>query len=300
MNSFAPIDPKLIDTPSPEIANSPEGKSGYVDDGGNTRDVLMDMCGAAAVRDFPKALWIEPRDWEDKARENDLNKTWAFNYIDRFTNQDPTHECTCHSLRANAEAARNRQRGIIFPDGPKKNFRYEESKQGSVWLSPLSIYSEANPGQWGGANVRQVLEIACRRGFLPEKIQPNEYGFKHTIQGTTGKGNNNQSSGPWVRLRDFPEGWEETGKLLMPQEVVFAESYEQAICLMLHGIAVSVGRAGHAVPWTHWNATERSPGYTDSYDVTRYDSERTAKSAWQGSFAIVTMTTPDDWDKPAG
>jgi hypothetical protein len=291
MNSFSPVPTNLIDVPLPP--------DGYIDDGGNTLDVLKAMCGAA-TRDFPKEFWVEPADRADKSRENDKNHTWPINYVDRFTNQNPTHECTCHSLTRNAEGARNKQRGIIFPDGPKKDFRYEESKQGSVWLSPLSIYAEANPRQWGGANVRQVLEIACRRGFLPEKIQPREYGFKHSLQGTTGQGGLNQSKGPWVRLSNFPEGHEETSKNFKPLEVVFPESWEEALCLVLNGVLVSVGRSGHAVPWAFWNEAEQVMGYVDSYDVVRYDSLRTVKSAWQGSFAIVSMTTPDDWDKPAG
>lgn len=292
MNSFAPVPTNLVDVTVPF--------SGYVDDGGNTVDVLRDVCGAA-VRDFPKSMWIEPKDWADKARENDKNHTWPINYVDRFTNQAPTHECTCHSLTRNAEGARNKQRGIIFPDGPKKGFRYEESKtSGSVWIAPSSVYNEANPRQWGGANVRQVLEIACRRGMLPETIQPRDYGFKHAIPGTTGRGGLNQSSGPWLPLSRFPEGWQETAKWLMPLEVIFPESWEQAVCLVLHGHLDSVGRNGHAVPWAFWNHADQVMGYVDSYDVVRYDSLRTVKIAWQGSFAIVSMTTPDDWNKPAG
>jgi hypothetical protein len=34
--------------------------------------------------------------------------------------------------------------------------------------------------------------------------------------------------------------------------------------------------------------------------VIRYDSKRTVQSAWGGSFAIASMTTPDSWDRPAG
>ena len=117
MNSFDQVNPALIDVVIPE--------SGLIEDGGDTTDVLKQMCGNAA-RDFPASLWIEPRDWEDKARDNDKYHTWPMNYLDRYTNQNPSHSCTCHSLRANAEAARNRQRGIIFPDGPKKDYRYEE------------------------------------------------------------------------------------------------------------------------------------------------------------------------------
>lgn len=268
----------------------------------DTLDVLRDVCGSAS-RKFPRALWVEPRQWAEVARENDRNNTWPVNYIDRYTNQSPTHECTCHSLRANAEAARNRQIGAIFPQGPKKG-RYEESgKYGSVWLSALSVYAEANPRKWGGANVRQVLEIAVRRGFLPDKTQPRDYGFRHTLAGTNGKGNSNQSSGAWVALRNFPAGWQETAKHFRPQEVIFPESYEEAVCLILAGYVVSVGRDGHAVPWAqlHFNGDRlENIAYTDSYDVTRYDSARTAKSAWRGSFAIASMTAPDDWLNPAG
>lgn len=302
MNSFTPVPPDLIDTPSPEIALSPDGHPGYTPEmeAADTTDAVSAACGSAS-RAFPQSLWIEPKDWADKARDNDKYHTWPMNYIDRYTMQDATHECTTHSLRANAEGCRNRQRGVNFPDGPKKDFRYPESSQfGSVWLSPLSVYAEANPRQWGGANVREVMEIACKRGMLPEKIQPHDYGFKHTLQGTTGRGNSNQSSGDWVRLKDFPEGWEETAKWFKPLEVIFPGSWEEAVCLVLNGLLVSVGRNGHAIPWAQWNPSDEVMAYPDSYNVTRYDSLRTVKSAWQGAFAIASMTTPDDWNKPAG
>jgi hypothetical protein len=294
MNSFAPIDPKLID-------NFPAEHDGYPDKlaAEDTIDVLKDVCGSAS-REFPQSLWIEPKDWPDKARDNDKYKTWPINYVDRFTNQNPTHECTCHSLRVSAEACRNRQRGIIFPDGPKKGYRYQESSNGSVWLSALSVYAEANPRQWGGANCRQVLEIAVRRGFLPDKTQPRDYGFKHQLHGTAGQGNTNQSSGPWVSLSNFPSGWQETAKWFKPLEVIFTNSWEQVVCLVLHGMAVGVGRNGHAVPYSFWNPQQQVMGYIDSYDVVRYDSLRTVQAASGGAYAIATMTMPDDWTKPAG
>lgn len=295
MNSFSPIHPDLLDVVLPS-------HDGYPDDlaAGDTRDVLRDVCGDSS-RDFPDALWIEPRDWPDKARENDQNRTWPINYVDRFTNQNPTHECTCHSLRALSEGCRNRQRGVIFPDGPKKDFRYAESGEfGSVWLSSLSVYAEANPRQKGGASIRGVMEIACRRGFLPDQTQPRDYGFRHALVGTAGKGNSNQSSGKWVALRDFPQGWEATAAWFKPLEVIFPETWEQAVCLVLNGFGVGVGRNGHAVPWMQWNHAEQAMAYPDSYDVTRYDSLKTVKAAARGSFAIATMTAPDDWAQPAG
>lgn len=297
MNSFRRIDPRRIDVRLRRPSGYPEHLARE-----DTPSAIRDACGDAA-RDFPSALYIEPKDWADKARDNDKYNTWPINYIDRFTNQNPTHECTTHSLRANAEGARNRQIGVSYPGGPKKDYRYEESsKFGSVWLSPLSIYAEANPNIRGGANVRQVMEIACRRGMLPESIQPREYGFKHTLVGTTGKGGKNQASGKWVKLGNFPEGWKETAALFKPLEVIFPGSVEEAVCLLLHGSFVSVGRSGHAVPWSQLtfkgNDVETAP-YADSYDVVRYDSFRTMKSAWRGAFAIRTMTAPDNWLAPA-
>lgn len=295
IGSFDKIDPSLIDVPMPEHDGYPDALAAE-----DTRDNLFQAAGDAA-RDFPKALWIEPKDWADKCRDNDNHKTWPINYIDRYTNQNPTHECTTHSLSRCVEGARNRQRGVSFADGPKKGFRYPESAEyGSVWMSIISVYAIANPGQWGGANVRQVMEIACRNGMIPDKLQPREYNFKHTLQGTAGQGNNNQSSGPWVTESRFPDGWKETAKWFKPLEVIFPGSWEEAVCLVLHGMFVGVGRNGHAIPWGQWNPQSQVMAYPDSYDVTRYDSLGTVKSAWQGSFAIATMTTPDDWMKPAG
>ena len=288
------IDPRLIDV-------FPAEHDGYPDHlaAEDTTDALRDVCGSAS-RAFPESMWIEPSRWAERAAENDRHGLWAMNFVDRYTHQHPTHECTAHSLRANLEAARNRARGLIYQDGPKVGQRYADSGlAGSVWLSPLSVYAEANPRKWGGANVRQVLEIAVRRGMLPDKVQPRDYGFAHTLTGTSGRGNGSQSGGQWVPVSRFPEGWQETARMFRPLEVIFPESYEQAVCLVLHGLAVSVGRNGHAVPWCRWVADQRLMAYPDSYDITRYDSERTAMSAWRGSFAIASCTLPDDWSRPA-
>lgn len=284
------IDRKLIDVTLDQDSGYPAELAAL-----DTRENLV--CAAAeTAREFPSSLHIEQREWKDKADDNDKNYGWAMNRVDRFTNQNPTHECTTHSLMINFLVAWNKQAGIIFPDGPKKDFRYEESAIRSVWMSCLSVYAEANPRQWGGANVQQVVEIMARRGALPDKIQPKEYGFKHTLQGTTGKGGKNQSSGSWVAVRSFPEGWQETAKHFKPLEIVFPRSKEEAMCLLLHGYALSVGRRGHAVPICKWDHREGLFPYPDSYDLIRYDSSL----AWQGSFAIISTTQPDDYNKPAG
>lgn len=304
MNSFnQTIDPALIDTVLPvDEQGYPEAEM-LAD---REQGVLSDCCGEAS-REMPDALRLERSRWEETARKNDELHTWPINYVDRFTNQQPTHECTTHSKRVNFEAARNRQIGVIFKDGPKKDYRYPESAlYGSAWMSCESLYAQVNPRtarnpqQRGGAGVRQVLEVSCKTGMLPDKIQPREYGFKHSLHGTAGQGNSNQSSGPYISVRDFPEGWEETAKHFKPLEVIFPESWEDAVSLVLNGIVVSVGRNGHAIPWCQWLPDKELMAYVDSYNVIRYDSLRTVKSAWRGAFAIANVTTPNDWLKPAG
>jgi hypothetical protein len=289
----------LIDVFSDEHDGYPDELSGE-----DTRDVLWETCGSAS-RDFPKEYWIEPKEWEERARYNTEYNLWPVNYLDRFTNQGAgngrrgTHECTTHMLRACMESCRNRTRRIAL--GPPEDRRLEISAQSaSVWLSCLSVYAEANPGKWGGANVRQVLEIATRRGMLPDKIQPRPWKFKHNLAGTNGAGNVNQSSGDWVAVEDFPDGWETTARHFRPLEVIFPDSWEQMVCLVLNSLAVGMGRRGHAMPYTRWYPDEKVLQCTDSYNRFTYDSIRTIKQALSGSFAIASVTLPDSWDVPAG
>lgn len=289
------IDPSLLDVVLP------------VDEQGYPEKLMMEdrdegvLFGAAgeAARTMPDSLRIPQSRWREVALENDRNGTWPMNYIDRFTNQQPTHECTCHSLRTNFEGARNRHRAVRFPEGPKKDYRYPQSgSSGSVWFSAMYPYNKANPGIRGGAGVRQVLEIIVKEGMMPDKIQPREYNFPHTMPGTMGQGNSNQSSGKWISYNNMPEGWRDTAKHFKPLEIVFPESWEDAVSLVLNGFFVSVGRNGHAIPWGQWLHDKQTMAYPDSYNVIRYDSLATVKRAWQGSFAIITTTQPGDWLNP--
>jgi hypothetical protein len=274
-------------------------------------DTHDNLCSAArdagaVVTTFPEHLWIEQKDWPDAAADNDKYHTWPLDFLDRFTNQGSgnggysTHECTTHCLRAVAEAARNRIRQIaVGPPVPKQRLPISASSA-SVWFSCLSIYAEANPREWGGASTRQVLGIAASRGFLPDLTQPEDWGFKHQIQGTCGAGGINQSRGSWLPLSKFPDGWQETARHFRPLEYIFPETWEQIVCLVLNGYAVGVGRSGHSIPYMKWVVSDKVMQYVDSYDVFRYDSVSMIKSAVGGAYSIVTMTTPDDWEKPVG
>jgi len=247
-------------------------------------------------------MWIEPKDWDAVAAENDRLKTWPIDYLDRFTNQAGTHECTTHALRAGFEGARNRQLSLAAGPPVLDQVPTLSKTHGSVWVSCLSIYSEANPRIRGGANVRQVMEIASRRGFLPDKIQPRDYGFRHTLVGTQGKGNATQSGGSWVAVKDFPDGWQETAKHFRPLEVIFPSSYEETICCVLGGLFVCVGRQGHSIPYGRLvkDGGQTLMQYPDSYNLFRYDTMRTVKSTVGGSYAIASVTLPDDRLRPAG
>jgi len=301
MSPLPTITSQLIDVTLP-------WDSGYPDKykAADTTQAMRDAAGeaGAVVTDFPNHLWIEPKDWKEWSDRNDELGLWALDYRDRFTNQGSgnggysTHECTCHCLVACIESCRNRQRAIkVGP--PVAGQRLPISAQSaSVWLSPLSVYAEANPDQWGGAYVRGTLAIAARRGVLPDKIQPREYSFQHTLHGTCGAGGINQSRGPWTPVSRFPAGWEKTAANFRVLEYIFPDSWEQTICLVLHRFSVGVGRAGHSIPYQRWVHSQSLMAYPDSYDVVRYDSLSRVRSTVGGSYAVVSVVTPDDWNEP--
>jgi len=274
--------------PDSDLDWSPTNDTGYPD-----RLAAMDTPEALrglGAREFPDHLLIDPSDWKDAARQNDTHKTWAEDYRNRFTNQAPTHECTCHALAQNFEIAWNRQRA---------------GKGSPIWVSPLSVYSEANTRQWGGSSMQRTVGICIARGFLPEHRGPNgvteqKDKFPHTLHCTSG--NDNEAGGPWVPVSRFPSGWQATSKHLKADEVINPRSYEQVISLLLNGIAVSVGRSGHAIPYVKvvWRNGQLAAMYADSYNVHRYDSVRMIKSGVGGSYAIWSTTIPDDWMKPVG
>jgi hypothetical protein len=264
----------------------------------------------ATNRDFPQALYVPPSELKDRAKFNDDNGLWAENYWDRFTCQAPTHECTTHALIAVIEAAWNRQRRICL-GGPVKDQRLPISaKSSSVWFSQISVYCEANPGQWGGASCQQVIGIACERGVLPDLIQPKDYKFRHHFWGTCGEGGINQSVAPsWPGWSgntfkktpsDWPDqNWRETAKHFKPLECINPSSEEEYDSLLIHGYAIGIGRSGHSIPVGRivWDSSGRKMyRYKDSYDVFRYDS----RPYTSGAYSVVTMTQPDNWDKPAG
>lgn len=299
------INPKLIDV-------TLDTESGYSakHEAEDTRDVLMCAVNDLSSIDsrvkataFPDSMWIERKDWLEVQKLGEKNRTRAIDFLDRFTNQNPTHECTCHALTSGQASIRNRARRIALGPPVAHKILDISATSASVWLSPLSVYAEANPNKWGGANVRQVLDIAIKRGILPDKKQPRDWRFKHTLIGTNGDGNECQSSGAWVKLSDFPEGWKDTSKHFRPLEFVFPESFEQLICLLLGGpeamgLPVVVGGRGHSIPYMFVDVEEELIGYPDSYNVIRYDSFRNYRSG--GMYAPVSCTLPDDWEKPCG
>lgn len=304
MDSTTILAPNLTDVVLPQESGYPEAQRQQ-----DTRDVLMSVCGAAA-RDFPSHLWLTAAERMDRCRENDENRLWAMNRIDRYQNQGPgnvpgggqapnTHECTGHGFVYNWTACWNKMMSIIYGDGPKDDFRYPQSgQQGSIFLSPMSLYNEANPSIWGGAGVRQILSIALRRGPLPDLIQPGGIKFKHAMPGTMGIGNINQSRGAWVPVSRMPDGWEETGELLIPDEVIFPDDWEQAACLLCHGYALTVGRDGHCVTYAMWSEQRKQAFYPDSYDVTRVDSFNRFRSCASGGYCIASIRKPADRLKP--
>ena len=278
----AQFEDSLVDYSPPDSGYDPKFEE---------EDTTENLYGAGA-RTFPQSLWIPQSEWKDWARENDRMKIWAENFRNRFTNQSPTHECTCHALIQGFEAAWNGQRS---------------SRKSAVFMSALSVYAEANPRIRGGSSMQKTVGIAIRRGILPEHNGPRgeskqKERFKHTLNCTQGKGNSQCSSGPWVSVSNFPQGWKDTARHFRANEVINCESWEQMICCLLQGRVVCVGRKGHAIPYNRvlWRDGRLYAAYSDSYDVIRYDSMSNIRQAVGGSYCIWSTTIPDNWDKPTG
>lgn len=278
-------DRSLLDWSPPQgDGGYPDGHCGYVDPkGADTSENYQTYLGAT---DFLSSLWIEPKDWKEYARAQHVSKIDGEAFRQRWTNQHPTHECTCHSLVQGIENAIMQQNS--------------GDAEGRIALSPISVYAIANPRQWGGANCLRVLGLAQRHGVLPEPVWGQEDRFKTTLHGTCGRGNRDNSSGPWPvrggRLeRKYWNDAEETRQQFKPTEIVNPRSREEMACLVLHGRVVNVGRDGHAVPynrlvWEPGQASERPTfQYADSYNVNRYDSWVRAAKAVSGSSCIWSV-----------
>lgn len=306
----------MIDRSKVDIDVTLPGDTGYSDElaAGDSPDVLRSAASEAGVTivPFPAHFAIPRKDWLQVQKLGEVNRTRPIDFLDRFTQQQPTAECTSHGGQAVFVMARNRTRRIVCGP-PVAGQKPTVKNTASVWPSCLSVYAEANPRERGGAMVRDILEISGRRGWLPDKIQPREYNFRHTMQGTRGGGNVCQSSGsfPGWRNSDFlnkpadweDDNWQETSKWFRPLEIVFPETFEQMICLLLGGpeamgIPLHTGGRGHSIPYAFVDVEEELIGYADSYNVIRYDSFRNARMS--GIYGIISTTVPDDWDKPAG
>ncbi len=81
----------------------------------DTPDVLR--CAAAdagvTVVPLPSHFAIPRKDWLEVQKLGEKNRTRPIDFLDRFTNQSPTHECTSHGGQAVFTMARNRQRRIV-------------------------------------------------------------------------------------------------------------------------------------------------------------------------------------------
>jgi len=280
-----------VHIPRKLIDFTPEN-SGYSVDMAAKFDTVEEF-GALGAQDFSfhSHLDINESLWKDYATENDKYKTWAEDYRTHFTHQGNSHECVSHAFTQWFEITWNKQSG---------------TKNHSVWFSPLSIYCEANPRQWGGTYLHKVLSIARNRGILPEHNGPEGSGsqklkFQHTLHQTAGR--NDDGNGKWVRFPNgMPSGWQETARHFKPLEVINLSSWKQIVCCLLNGIPVWVGRKGHSITYTFvaWSNGRIVAGYPDSYNVIRYDSVNNIKSAASGALALGNTTLPDDWNKPAG
>lgn len=273
------VNPALIDIP-----HSFDGMLGV----GYSESELF----AAGATPFPDWMRIPRSDWDDWINENDKHESAALDFSARHTHQGQSHECVCHASVQAFEMVYNAQVGGIHR---------------AFYGSPLALYTLITGGrQFGGSNVMDALRMMMSRGILPEHDGPEWLGgkggqakfFKHTVHQTSGRSEPHWPTKGWITPSQLPSGYEETAKHFRVLEAFTIPDREAHASMLLRRRPIVNGRNGHSIPHAK---LVKSNGrylskYRDSYNVDRFDSE----SLWGGGYAIVAVTTPDDWTKPAG
>jgi hypothetical protein len=273
------VDPKLID-----VTFQPDGMRA---DGYSESDLF-----AAGAVNFPSSLMIPKGEWDDWIAKNDENKSSGWDFSARQTHQGSSHECVAHAATQCFEIAYNRQfSGIKY----------------AFFGSPVGTYTRLTGGrQWGGSNVDDSLREMTARGVIPEHDGPDWLGgkggqakrFKVTIHQTAGRSEDHWPTKGWITESGFPEGWEETARHFRVLEAFYIGNSQQHFSALLRGYAIVNGRSGHSI--CHCKAVKSNGRYLsmyrDSYFADRYDSE----GMTGGGYAIASVTTPDDPEKPAG
>jgi hypothetical protein len=238
----------------------------------------------AGLKYLPDSFYIPRSEWDDRIREHEKNKSSADFYAGgRFTHQGNSSECVAHAAQ------------IIFMTAYNRQFN---GLSHNVWFSPLALYVRICGSRYGGSNVRDSCREMIARGMLPCHDGPGGDNaqtkiFEHTLHQTSGRTENHWPTKGWLRESGLPNGWENTAKQFRALEVyLIPREVEAHASVLLHGMGCSNGRQGHSVP--HLRLIKENgrylSAYRDSYNVTRYDSERWMDS---GGFCIRSTTTPD-------
>lgn len=244
---------------------------------------------AGRIISMPDSLKIDLSSSSVRARAQKLDELgmWAMDYSNRFTNQSPTHECTCHALIQNLEIAWNRM------------YELRPKSERSVFFSPMYSYRVVHGSNWrGGDSMQRTMRGAMTTGAVPEHagrggVNDQKNRFKFTVAGTYGKGNEFNSSGDW--MTSIPSECDQWNDYFRIKTVINIQSVEEAVMLLLQGYSDGGGRNGHAIPHaairfdSTYDYRRAEYPYIDSYDVIRIDSYKTFRSAVSGMYCVLDL-----------
>ncbi|GIV50782.1 MAG: hypothetical protein KatS3mg038_1303 [Candidatus Kapaibacterium sp.] len=175
--------------------------------------------GDAVFADYEDSLGVIPEaEWQEHVEELERRNIGCEHLIVHIYNQGRVGSCTshatCQAMMIAAAVQFGRQRTPI--------------------LSPISLYKRVARGPNSGSTIEDNVDEAMGRGVLPADVSEQSARFKHVMP-----------SGDWHAR--FPQGWEETARQFLLDEVYVCRSVAAVVSALLRGHPVIVGRDGHAI-----------------------------------------------------
>lgn len=156
-----------------------------------------------------------------------------------------------------------------------------------IQLSAMSLYQLIGRSPSSGAVVMDALDAIQETGVLPLDTEENKKRFKHTMPHT----------GFYTKR---PDGCEETAAMFKGVEALRINNYLEGFSALAKREPVVVGRKGHSICYLRGLndngslASRYANSWTPNWGDKGFgvDSKGTAKSAFNGAFALRTVTVP--------
>lgn len=244
-----------------------------------------DLCGAAGIPLFAdEVALVDESQWKPMIEAKNAKGGMLRPFIRYRHDQNGEPSCVSNATLGGHEV------GQCVLYGPEN----------VIPMSAISLYRFVGSPR-SGSNLDDNLRRMQTVGALPLDTPENKARFKHTHP------HNGYS-------KSMPSGWEETASQFMILESFDIDGWKPFVSALLQGFSVVYARSGHCIlavglayrsgalvleymnSWGEWGAP-----VNDLFTAgIGFDSERTAKNAAYGAFAVRAVKVPAPLTTPPG